>query len=502
MFYWKSAIVLLGLLAFATVIMLETARSNWERAAIAKLAMVAALITCISLSFVSLMLSQLLFGLLLLMCVDRRMPIVGTYCFLGCWTLAAAPHLAIGGAYFAPVRPTLTMAIAMLVGWLLNPDIRLARRLNRSDIYLILFFLAFWICVSLRDSSTGSARNFVNYVIAYALTYFVVSRSRIERPELWLKLLVFAGAATGAVCIFETIRGWPLYAGIAPLKGLFMMVDYGGTMLQRSGLVRASGPYVHPLVASMMLGMISIAAYALTLIYGLRTSVIIVGLLCLGGTIATVSRTGLAGLAAGLVLMQLLRGRYAVMFGLLVVGVVAVVALSDFSGADGSSTTAYRLTLMAGLPAKLGYHIILGYREAISLGILDEFLQGQGIVDLVNIYLGIAVLGGLVSLVPFLMFLGSSFFIYRKVVRMKPSREQLIVAQTCVCIQFAYLVEGFGAGAWGMPMLLSLICVAVLVAIRAEIEQAARRHRRAAAVAAPVAAAVDPADPFPLPAIR
>lgn len=478
MFYWKNAIILIAMLGFACIAVSALGRSNWERTATVKLALAGVLIACFTVSFLPMTLCQILFGGLLLLCVERRVPMVATYLFFLIWTPAAAGHLVVAGAYFVPLRPVISFSLALLVAYLLNPDMRLRRKFDRSDVYLTLFLLAFCACMSLRDTGTAIARNVVAYVLPYLLTYHVLSRTRIERPEMVLRMFVYAVAAAGFLCTFEMIRVWPLYSGLAPLKGIWVLVDTPSMMLLRGGFFRAYGPFSHPLTASAVFGMGAVALYCLYRLRGSNPALLPLAAAILLGLFATVSRTGVVALVAGLMTVQLLRGRYGAVVLIMIAGVIVAFGLPLLSNAESDGTAAYRTTLLLGVPKVLGSHLIFGYREAVANGLLDAFVQGQGIVDLVNIYLAVAVNGGIVSLIPYLLFLGSTFTQYRGFRRAGPNPAQLLLAQACFGMQVGYMVAGAFMGAWGSPMAISMLCTAIIVALRAEIAMAGVRTRK------------------------
>jgi hypothetical protein len=487
MFYWKSAIVLIAMIAFACLSALVLARSNWERTATTKLAVAGVFIACITVSFLPITLSQIIFGALLLFCLERRVPMVASYLFFLIWTPMAAGHLVVAGAYFVPLKPIISFSLALLAGYVLNPHMRVHRRFNRSDLYLTAFLLTYCVCVSMRDTGTAAARNFVTYVLPYLLTYHILSRTRIERPELVLRIFVFAAAAVGFLCAFEIVRVWPIYSELAPLKGVWVLVDAPGTMLIRGGFFRAMGPFSHPLSASAVLGMAGVAFYCLFCLRGSNPALYPLGAAILLGLFATVSRTGIVALVFGLVTVQLLRRRYGSVLLIIVAGLILIFGLQALSHQETEGTAAYRLTLLLGVPAALGNHLIFGYREAVNTGLLDAFVQGQGIVDLVNVYLAIVVNGGIASLIPYLFFLASTVSQYRALCRAGPDNAQLLLAQACIGMQAGFMAAGAFMGAWGTSMMISIVCVAMIVALRSEVAAvSAVRQKKEAFVIEPI----------------
>ena len=192
----------------------------------------------------------------------------------------------------------------------------------------------------------------------------------------------------------------------------------------------------------------------------------------LGGLAATLSRSGLVALAIGLMVFQMLRGRYWLAVLVPLGGVAILIGLPILGGADAQFSATYRMDLIVGVPQMLGSRIWLGYREAAGQGLLDDFIQGQGIVDLVNAYLAIIVEAGVVSVVPFLLFLLSIFPHYRAIRRLKPDREQLVLAQALLSIQAALIPALALLSSWVAPMQLSFLIGALMVALRSELARA------------------------------
>jgi hypothetical protein len=498
MFLWKNAIVVTAMLLLVSVAVHALALSNQERNFTLKLALAGVIAICLTLSIVPEPACQIAFGGLFLLCLDRRVPMAATYLFFLIWMPSVAGYLVIAGTYLVPLKPVISFSLALLAGYLMHPQKKLRRRINSADIYMLAFLLIFCLCLSLRAPATEVLRNFVSYALPYGLTYYVLSRTRIEKPELVLRIFVYAAAAAGALCFFESMRYWPVYSGLAPLKGVWTMVDTPDIMLIRGGLFRAYGPFSHPLTASAVLGMAGVALAGLIRIRRVTPPMLALSAATFLGLFATVSRTGIVTLVVGLMTVQLLRKRYAAVMGVTVLGLIVIFGAPILSSQDAQNNGAYRLALLTGIPKALGFKLLFGYREAVQMHILDAFVQGQGIVDLVNVYLSIAVQGGVVSLIPYVFFLGASFTQYRALRRSGPDLEQLILAQSCIGIQAGFVVSAFFMGAWSTPMQLSFLCVAIIVALRQEVKIAGERT----AVPSTVAPTILEAD-FPrLPVLR
>jgi hypothetical protein len=501
MFLWKNAVVICVLLGLATLPATMLVRQRWEKGYVARLVIGGGLMACLAVSAAPMLLTQIGFLLVMVASFDKRVPMAATYLFFFFWAPAAGSLLAVAGAYIAPLTPFLSFAGALFAGYLLHPEHHQRRRFVMTDLYLLGFLLVFCVCVSLRAPPSGMARNVVNYFIPYMLTYHVLSRVRIARPELVLRLLLFGAAAASLLCIFETVRHWPLYAGIAWVKGDLWTIDMPTTWLQRGGIARAYGPYAHPLTGGAMLGLAATAAWALYQARGRSGPMLALGIATLLGLAATLSRSGMVAIAVGIMVFQMLRGRYMLALLMPLAGVIVITTLPILGHDDARLSTLYRLELVTGVPRALGHGVWFGYREAIQQGLLDAFIQGQGIVDLVNTYLAIVVQGGVASLVPFLVFLLSTFLHYPAIRRMRPDREQLLLAQALVAIQAALLVSLALLSSWAAPMQLSFVVAALLIALRFEVARAHDAARKAAKPA-PLVATLPDIEGERLPALR
>ena len=472
MFLWKNAVVLCALLGMVALLATLLVRARWEKRYLARLVICGMLIACLAISALPMLWTQLIFALLMIACFDSRVPMAATYFFFFFWTPAAGSLLAIAGAYIAPLTPFMAFSAALFVGFLLHPENHQRRRFVTTDAYMLAFIVVYCVCVSLRASPTGIARNIATYFIPYLLSYHVLSRARIEKPELVMRLLMFGAAAGALLCVFETVRHWPLYAGIMGIKNDLWTTDAPRIWLERGGIARAYGPYAHPLTGGAMLGLAAIAAWGVFLARGRSVPLIATGLVILLGLASTLSRSGLVAVAVGMMTFQILRGRYLLAVLVPLAGLIAIVSLPILAGDDAQFSTTYRLGLISGVPRALGSGVWLGHREAVGLGLLDDFLQGQGIVDLVNAYIAIVVEGGIVSLIPFILFLFSIFPHYRAIRRLRPDRDQLVLAQTLFSIQAALLVALALLSSWVAPMQVSFLVGAIMIALRFEIARA------------------------------
>ena len=467
MFYWKNAVVLIALLGFAMLPAYLVARNNRERGVVARLACAAAAVVLIAVSAVPLTPSLLLYALLLMMVTQPWLPLSATWLFLYVWTPAAGIYLGLNGIYLGVFNPTLALSLGLALIYLTSPAHRGRRGVDSSDIWLFLFLAIFCVCASLRGPWTGPPRLMVNYLLGYGISYQVLSRARIQNAELTLRFFITGVAAASLLCIFEMIWKWPLYSVLNIVKsGLLDGVPQ--MMLFRGGLVRAYGPFSHPLAGSAICGMAGVAFFALLQMRRSSWPITALGLMILMGGVATVSRTGVVAFSAGVGVFAALRGQRAIAILILGGGVALMFGAPLLLDEGLQASASYRVSLMTETPRLLGDHIWLGYREALSNGMLASLKQGQGIVDLVNVYVALLIYGGMASLLPYVIFLGTTIQRYRGLKRANPSPDQLLLGQACLSMQAGFFAMAPFIGAWSIPMLFSCIWIALLAALRAE----------------------------------
>src|SRR5882672_411927 len=282
--------------------------------------------------------------------------------------------------------------------------------------YLILNF-GLMLTVS---TFTDTLRHAVFYTfLDIFLPYFVASRSLKNLRDFRDALMAFAVSAlvVGAISTFEAVRHWLLYASLADALGL----GWGyGDYLEREGAgLRAQASTGHSLVLGFVM------AVAFGIYFFIRKSVPNAKVWALGlgalvaGLIASLSRGPWAG-AAAMFLVMVATGRAPVVrlvqAGLIgVIGIAIllatpwgdeIVALLPFVGSVEQENVSYRQRLL-----EIGTRVILqnpffGAYSYFLSGAAQELKQGNGMIDLVNTYLGVGLANGLTGL-----FLFSGFFI-------------------------------------------------------------------------------------------
>jgi O-antigen ligase len=272
-------------------------------------------------------------------------------------------------------------------------------------------YLLVLVILQLRETTgTDTLRQGFYVFLDVFLPYYLASRALREITDFRDALLAFVLAAfvLAAVGLFEAVRHWLLYNALIPLLGLRW--GYAG-YLGRTGLLRASASTGHPIALGYAMA-VAIGFY-LFLVQGVQSRVQrwLGGLLLAGGLVAPLSRGPWVG-AAALVTTYLAIGPHAIRrLGMLALAGIAslpllaiapggqkVLDMLPFIGNVEKENIDYRQRLFANSVIVIERNPWLGsvnYRQAPEM---QELQQGQGIIDIVNTYLGVALESGLVGL--------------------------------------------------------------------------------------------------------
>jgi O-antigen ligase len=284
---------------------------------------------------------------------------------------------------------------------------------------LILGYLFLNFGLMLTSSSfTNTLRQGVFYgFIDIFLPYYVASRSVKSVVDFRDALMSFVVAALvmSAIGVFEFVRHWLLYANLADAQGIPR--DYFSYLERDGSGLRALGSTGHPIAFGYVM------AVSLGFIFYLKKSVpnTIVWLLglaaLLAGIIVAFSRGPWVGAAAMLLgfvatgpspIRRLLKGA---LFGSIGIAVLLATPLGDkiidllpFIGTVEVENVRYRQRLLEiGTSTILQNPFFGGYDLYLSAD-AGELTQGNGMIDLVNTYLGVGLGTGLVGLSLFVGF--------------------------------------------------------------------------------------------------
>lgn len=279
------------------------------------------------------------------------------------------------------------------------------------DILIFVYIVLQVVLLYSFESVTSTLRREFLFVLDSALLYFVVSRYSTERVQLKESIAAFVlvCALMAPVAAFETLRHWLMYPGIgdewgAAVSGRYLLrgerlraqVSAGHSLTLGYLLAVASGLwlYLSFLVRSSLVTYLGLAVFWLGLIAAFARAP------WLTAAFVFVLYHGFRRGGMGTAVVSVAIGAGA--FGLAVVlpGGEKLLDALPFVGTLDAQTVEYRQRL-----AEYSWELI---QESPFFGnpyfmlYLEDLRQGEGIIDLVNVYAAVAMAYGVVGLAIFL----------------------------------------------------------------------------------------------------
>lgn len=323
---------------------------------------------------------------------------------------AAVPLSSIG-IDLLPISPHRILAITLLPAFIFsNKTYQEIADLRWFDImlFLLLTFVALGIFLGLPYHSFTHTLRLITVATLDTIVLYLGFRLLGSHRGLirdGMASWVFSGVLLSVVAVFESYQGWLLYVGINSRWGSENAFSY----LMREGSLRAQASAGH----SLTLGIWLVVAWAfyLALQRGWQSKRMrfAVAALLLGGLWSCASRGAWlaallsSGVYLGLNPNGLGRGVKAIAISCFGVLLFVISPLGDkfvsylpFVGSVDSYNVDYRVKLFTVCIDLIKMNPVFGNQLAINQ--MQELRQGQGIIDLVNGYLQIAVFNGLIAL--------------------------------------------------------------------------------------------------------
>jgi hypothetical protein len=293
-----------------------------------------------------------------------------------------------------------------------NPHLRI------MDVMVAAYFSYMFIVGATADSITGLMRYTVYVTLDYLLLYYVVTRSIVDRRRLFdvLASVVMGLAVIGAIGGFENVRSWLVYESLRTPLGIPPQ-DMGTYLLRATedgGYLRAYVTTGHAIALGYTMMLALVVQLALARHYASRWRAAALIAMPLIGLLASVSRGPWLGCAIvvtlGLMFGAGARKRILWMVAALpvVITVLLIVPqgqkfidLLPFVGTVDPGSVDYRTQLIDRAWIVFWQNPIFGSLSYIYNPALEEMRQGQGIIDIVNTYIGVALPYGLVGLALF-----------------------------------------------------------------------------------------------------
>lgn len=334
---------------------------------------------------------------------------------------------------------------------------------QRTDVYLYAYLILDWTTSFVAGGAsdvTGALRGLFVQFVGIALPYAVVSRYLKDDAALLVAIASYVVGASvmAAVGIVESLRQWLLYTGIEKSLG----IDWGLTIYLRRG---------NSLRAFASTGQAILFGYAMAigfiLMLGLRQHfqrriLWWAGLgLLFCGMLSSYSRGPWLGAAAGFLTFLLTGPRKWSNLGKLAVsgtlGLAILVAtplggrLYDSAVTVDEGSYDYRVMVFQVSKHVILQHPIFGAKGFDIESQLESLRQGQGIIDIVNTYVSVALANGFVGLLLFIGFFLSAIFAIFKRMHSYPNESgggtdlgrSLLGAIVCILVSI-YTVSSIG----------------------------------------------------------
>ena len=272
--------------------------------------------------------------------------------------------------------------------------------------------------VILHNSFTNVLRDALLFVLDIYLVYYVASRSATRKRVIVDPLAAFCLSCTvmATIAAFESVKHWLLYTGL--------FVTWGGDLMQtaymyRAGLLRAVSSSGNALVMGYLLAIgFGFWLHLKAQVKSPAARLAIPAVLWMG-LLASFSR----GPWLGAILIYFAypafspRGASRLFKSALILAVAGAVLLASpigehitktlpFVGSkqtQAASSLSYREQLAARSWELILEHPFLG--DQLAMTKMEDLRQGQGIIDLVNVYVGLALFHGLAGVVLFMSFI-------------------------------------------------------------------------------------------------
>lgn len=361
-----------------------------------------------------------------------------------------------------------------------------------ADLLLGAYVLVQLLLAGREPSVTAALRSAFYVMVDVVLPYYVFSRALRDFGELRdaAAALVWAGLLLAGIGCFEAARHWLLYSALAQGWGSTDSLLYLG----RGGLLRAMASTGHAIALGYVLAICLLLYLPMRGRLGAGWKPKALLMLLGAGLISPLSRGPWIGAALGLVLyLALGRGAVKNMLLLVIGGGLALVVLPflpngnlllgliPFFGHVEVGNIEYRERLIENSSQLIWAHPLLGsgdYKERLAA---MGMVQGQGIVDIVNTYVLVALRSGLIGLVCFGGFMLCVWFCAMRASKLSmlaQRRDAADFGRALAAAQLAVLVTiGTASSVFVIPWVywcLAGILVAYARVVNASVEQADR----------------------------
>lgn len=312
-----------------------------------------------------------------------------------------------------------------------------------ADKFLAAYLLLMAALLFRETTATGWLRDIFYLFANTFLPYFVISRSIKSLPDFRGALTAFALAAAvlAAVGIFENARHWLLYKAVEDALGIHW--GYTG-YLGRADMLRAQASAGQAIAYGYLMAVgLGVMLYIKNLLPE-KTAARLGLALMAGGLAASLSRGPWVGAAVLVAAFTALGPQPARRLATLLAAALLLLAaaailpggqkaidLLPWIGTVEKGGVEYRERVFEGSLVTIDRNPLFGTTDFTKYPEMQDLIQGQGIIDIVNTYLLIALKYGLVVLFLFVAFFGAIVWdVFRQMRRQPPDSEARLLGRT------------------------------------------------------------------------
>ena len=331
---------------------------------------------------------------------------------------AVSSVVLVGSFYAGTFQGTTPLSIGMLIATAIKPNrgkVPPVRGWRAEDMAVLTIFLIFTVGATRFASFTSLLRQMLMGGTDYLLPYYLVRRNLRSPEDLRLLLggVAISAASLAVIGIYEAKMSWPLFDAIQ--SRLSMVYGLSAFTIRRGNSLRAMASFNSPLILAYFL-MLALVAWTCSRDL-FRNQLVWKGGIALIGIaiVAPQSRGIFVALIPAMMVLLATRRRFAAAAGLLAasgIGGAVLFVLQHSSSAVAAFVGGkqegkfydYRGLLLHRGMQEGQKHPVLGQSMEKVIASLQDITQGDHIVDMVNSYLTMFLVSGLVGLGAFAIF--------------------------------------------------------------------------------------------------
>lgn len=330
------------------------------------------------------------------------------------------------------------------------------------------------------ESITVLMRRAVHEILDFLLPYFVISRFCKDRERIMDSLggLLVGALIVSFIAIFEHFKGWLLYT---TLPGRWGVPDlFLSLYVMRDSALRASASSGHPLVLGHLLVVCVGLLGFFRLQFKSRLKLALMWAILLLALYSTVSRGPWVAAALVILLAGLFTQKVVKFYAVLAVTATVVaggllmspwanklINFLPFIGQVDQGNVEYRQQILDTTFIMIRQNPVFGNVHVLEQ--LEHLRQGQGIIDLVNVYAEIAMTYGLLGLFLFCLFLfGTAAYAVIASLKMRKRQPQLytMIGNTTAALIGSMITLAGIANYLSVPLVYSAIAALLIASVR------------------------------------